>query len=134
MNSKGNSYLLSRLAIGLIWLYHGLVPKLIFRSATELELIQHGPVVGSAETTLLLAGIGEVVLGLCVFVFWKQAWPALVSIAAFALLLVAAMVIAPETATHAFNPVTLSGSGVFFGLINWCEHQRAAGQCGSFVL
>ena len=68
MNSKGDSYLLSRLAIGLIWLYHGLVPKLIFRSATELELIQHGPVVGSAETTLLLAGIGEVVLGLCVFV------------------------------------------------------------------
>ena len=124
MNSKGTSYTLSRVAIGLIWLYHGLVPKLIFRSVTELDLIQRGPIVGSPETTLFLAGIGEVVLAVCVFLFWRHTWPAVVSIAAFGLLLIAAMVMAPETATHAFNPVTLSGSGIFFGLINWCERSR----------
>lgn len=112
-----NSYQLSRLAIAVIWIYHGLVPKLIFRHATELELIQKGPVLGSPETTLLVAGAAEVLIGICVLIFWKRTWPIYVSLAGFGGLLVGAIVMSPEHATHAFNPVTLTVSAIFFCLI-----------------
>ena len=112
-----NSYNLSRLAIAFIWLYHGLVPKLIFRHATELELINQGPVLGSAELTLMLAGIAEVLIGIGVVIFWKQAWPIYLSLVGFVVLLVASVVIAPEQAVHAFNPITLTVSAILFCLI-----------------
>jgi len=60
-----------------------LIPKLIFRHATELELINQGLVLGSAELTLMLAGIAEVLIGIGVVVFWKQAWPIYLSLVGF---------------------------------------------------
>ncbi len=121
MKLKPTTYFLSRLAIGFIWLYHGLVPKLIFRSQTELELIEKGPMVFAPETTLLIAGIAEVILGLCVLGFWKLKWPAYLSLIGFSFLLVAALVMSPAHATHAFNPVTLTVSAILFCLINLNE-------------
>ena len=109
------------MAIAFIWLYHGLVPKLIFQHATELELINKGPLIGTAETTLFLAGIGEVLIGICVLVFWARIWPVYFSLAGFAVLLVASVAISPEHAVHAFNPITLTLSAIFFCLIQICE-------------
>ncbi len=118
-----NSYNLSRIGIAFIWLYHGLVPKLIFRHVTELKLIESGPVIGSPVTTLVIAGIGEVVLGLLVVFFWKRRWPILLSLVGFAFLLLASLMIAPEQATHAFNPVTLTVSAILFCLIQLSAKQ-----------
>lgn len=115
------SYALSRLAIVFIWLYHGLIPKLLFRDTTELDLIEKGPWLHSPQTTMLIAGIAEVVLGLVVFIYWRQRWPVFISIVAFGILLAGAVTISPEHAIHAFNPVTLSGSAIFFCLINLNE-------------
>jgi len=47
---------------------------------TELELINRGPVLGTAELTLVLAGIGEVLIGVCVAAFWKRMWPVYLSL------------------------------------------------------
>ena len=112
-----NSYNISRFAIAFIWFYHGLIPKLIFQHATELELINKGPVVGTAELTLLLAGIGEVLVGICVVAFWNRAWPVYLSLFGFIVLLIAAVVMAPGHAVHAFNPITLTMSAIFFCFI-----------------
>ena len=116
-NGNISSYNISRIAIAFIWLYHGLIPKLVFQHATELELINKGPLIGSAETTLFLAGIGEVLIGICVVVFWKQLWPAYLSLAGFTMLLIASVAISPGHAVHAFNPITLTVSAIFFCLI-----------------
>ena len=112
-----DSYNLSRFAIAFIWLYHGLIPKLIFRHATELELINQGPVLGSAELTLMLAGIAEVLIGIGVVIFWKQAWPIYLSLVGFVALLIASVVISPGHVVHAFNPITLTVSAILFCLI-----------------
>ena len=109
-----NSYNLSRFAIAFIWLYHGLVPKLIFQHATELELINKGPVLGTAELTLMLAGIGEVALGVLVIVFWNRIWPVYLSLFGFTVLLIASVAISPGHAVHAFNPITLTVSAILF--------------------
>ena len=90
---------------------------MIFRHATELELINQGPVLGSAELTLMLAGIAEVLIGIGVVVFWKQAWPIYLSLVGFVVLLIASVAIAPEQAIHAFNPITLTVSAILFCLI-----------------
>jgi len=34
-------YALSRLMIAFVWLYHGLIPKLIYRNADELSMLRH---------------------------------------------------------------------------------------------
>ena len=115
------SYKLSRFAIAFIWLYHGLIPKLIFQHATELELINKGPLIGTAETTLFLAGIAEVVIGICVLVFWNRIWPVYLSLAGFMILLGASIAISPGHAVHAFNPITLTISAILFCLIQICE-------------
>ena len=101
-----------------------MVPKLIFQHATELELIRQGPVLGSAELTLMLAGIAEVLIGISVVMFWKQAWPIYLSLVGFVVLLIASVVIAPEQATHAFNPVTLTVSAILFCLIQISLRQK----------
>ena len=120
-----NSYSISRFAIAFIWLYHGLIPKLIFQHATELELINKGPVIGSAELTLLLAGIGEVLAGVCVLVFWNRIWPVYLSLFGFTALLIASIAISPGHAVHAFNPITLTMSAIFFCLIQLSQSTAA---------
>lgn len=119
-----NSYLLSRIAIALIWLYHGLIPKLIFCHATEMELIEKGPLLTTPETTLLIAGIAEVLIGMGVLVFWSRMWPIYLSLVGFSMLLLGALAISPEHATHAFNPITLTLSAIFFCLIQISERNR----------
>ena len=98
-----------------------MIPKLIFWHATELELINKGPLLGTAETTLFVAGIGEVLIGLCVLIFWNRIWPAYLSLAGFVILLVASIAISPGHAVHAFNPITLTISAILFCLIQIFE-------------
>lgn len=116
-----NSYNLSRTAIAFIWIYHGLIPKLLFTHATELELVEKGPIVGSPEMTVLIAGIAEVIVGVGVVVFWNSRWPIYLSLGGFAVLLIGAVAISPAHATHAFNPVTLTISAILFCLIQLSE-------------
>ena len=98
-------------------MYHGLVPKLIFSHATELELIGQGPVLGSPEMTVFIAGIVEVVAGLVVLILWKSRWPIYLSLLGFSVLLVGALVWSPGHAIHAFNPITTTGAAIMFCLI-----------------
>ena len=122
-----NSYNLSRIAIAFIWLYHGLIPKLICSHPTEMELVSKGPMLGSPEITIVVAGVIEVIAGLCVIAFWRSKWPIQLSLIGFTCLLVGSLVIAPEQATHAFNPVTLTVSAIFFCLIQLTATPKKAG-------
>jgi len=108
----------------LIWIYHGLVPKILFRHVSELELVAKGPIVVDAETTILIAGVAEVLIGLLVLIFWKQGWPIVISLVGFSVLLLGAIALSPEIAIQAFNPVTLSMSAIMFCLIQFQEMKK----------
>ena len=69
----------------------------------------------------MLAGVVEVIAGLCVVAFWRTRWPIYLSLLGFAALLVGAIAISPEHATHAFNPITLTVSAIVFCLIQLAE-------------
>lgn len=102
-----------------------MIPKLLFKHPTELELIGKGPLLVSEEMTLVIAGVGEVLAGLSLLLFWKQAWPVYVSLVGFSMLLIGAVILSPGLAVHAFNPVTLTVSAILFCLIQISElHAR----------
>ena len=54
-----------RLALGLVWLYEGLVPKLLFVRQDQIDLVaRSGLFIGTPEFFLQLLGAGQVVCGL----------------------------------------------------------------------
>lgn len=54
-----------RLALGVVWLYEGLVPKLFFVRQDQIDLVERsGLFIGTPEFFLQLLGVGQVVCGL----------------------------------------------------------------------
>jgi uncharacterized membrane protein YphA (DoxX/SURF4 family) len=57
--------IICRLALGFVWLYEGLVPKLLFVRQDQIDLVQRsGLFIGTPEFFLQLLGVGQVVCGL----------------------------------------------------------------------
>jgi len=57
--------IICRLALGVVWLYEGLVPKLLFVRQDQIDLVERsGLFVGTPEFFLQLLGVGQVVCGL----------------------------------------------------------------------
>ena len=55
---------ISRIALGLVWLYEGLVPKILFLRADELDLVQASHLVWrTPQLTLHLLGVAQVLVG-----------------------------------------------------------------------
>lgn len=54
-----------RVALGVVWLYEGLVPKLLFVRQDQIDLVERsGLFIGTPEFFLQLLGVGQVVCGL----------------------------------------------------------------------
>ena len=61
--------IICRLALGLVWLYEGLVPKLLFVRQDQIDLVERsGLFIGTPEFFLQLLGVGQVVCGLWLLV------------------------------------------------------------------
>jgi uncharacterized membrane protein YphA (DoxX/SURF4 family) len=59
----------ARVALGLVWLYEGLVPKILFLRADEIELVKNsGLTWRTPELTLLLMGVAQMLVGLWLIV------------------------------------------------------------------
>jgi uncharacterized membrane protein YphA (DoxX/SURF4 family) len=57
--------IISRGALGIVWFYEGLVPKVLFLRADEIALVQKSHLVwGTPELTLRLMGIAQIALGI----------------------------------------------------------------------
>ncbi|WP_229815755.1 DoxX-like family protein [Bacterioplanes sanyensis] len=107
MNSTRSSYAICRVTLAFIWFYHGLVPKLLSQHKDELAMnmalgMSHAEAVNAAQ----LAGIAEIVMALCMLVFWRQRWPLWLTLAAMPVLLTFVLLVQPQLALGAFNPVT----------------------------
>lgn len=99
----------ARSGVAFTWIYHGLVPKLLFLHPDERLLLELGGISQSAIPGAL-AGLGllEVVFGLLVLILWNKTWPLFATIAAMLLATVGVAATAPSFLIAAFNPVTLN--------------------------
>ncbi|MEZ5460368.1 DoxX-like family protein [Dokdonella sp.] len=107
MIDRISAYGISRVVIALVWVYHGLVPKLLGPHADELAI--WAALGFSRELAVPLsmsAGVIEILFGLIVLVLWRRAWPLMVTAAAMLGLLAVAAFAVPKLLAGAFNPVT----------------------------
>jgi len=57
--------LISRIALGLVWFYEGLVPKILFLGADEIDLVRASHLVWrTPEFTLKILGVAQMLVAL----------------------------------------------------------------------
>ena len=103
------AYSLSRLVVTFVWLYQGLVPKLVYRSPDELRMLRNAGIPSSHLLTVVSAlGCTEVCFALILIIFWKSLWPLRLTIMAMVFASLGVAAISPAFFTAAFNPLTLN--------------------------
>lgn len=102
-------YGLTRLTLAFIWLYHGIVPKLLYHNADELRMLSDAGV--PAEYLQRVAsGFGwlEICLGLVFLAWWRARGPLWFTIAAMVAATVGVGLRSPSYFSAAFNPLTFN--------------------------
>lgn len=118
-----SSGLLARYTLGFIFIYHGLIPKIIFLSQTELAMNRaHAFLNIAPERIALFGGIAEIGLGLLIILLRRQVWPIGLAMLGLLVLLLDVAVMMPHLLVEAFNPVTINIAGLVLGWIAWREH------------
>jgi uncharacterized membrane protein YphA (DoxX/SURF4 family) len=110
--------LIARLALAFVWLYQGIVPKLIFHHADELFLLRGaGLSAHVARPWCVCIGWAEVAIGLALLVAWRSRWPLWVTLIAMPAAAIAVTANSPAFLTGPFNPVTLNLAAFALALI-----------------
>lgn len=93
-----------------LWIYQGLVPKIIAMHPEEKAMVASGLSLSDSQATtvVLIIGFAEVLFGLVWLIYRKKRLLFMLQMVAFPLLTIAALFAAPETAIHPFNPVTFN--------------------------
>ena len=100
---------LATVALALVWIYQGAVPKLIMRDANEAAmLIDAGLPTVLVWIALMLLGAGEFLMGLLTLVLSRRRWVFGLTIALMALATITVAWNSPYYLTTAFNAVTLN--------------------------
>ena len=97
----------ARYILGLSWIYHGLLPKLI--TVAPLEKALTGTLGYSNSVSLLItksAGVSEIVFGVLLIVFYKSRPLLMLNMIGLFLLCGFVAVQMPSLLIEAFNPVT----------------------------
>ncbi len=98
---------ISRLIISFSWIYHGLVPKLIWIAPVEQEITAS---LGFSEEASVWvtrsAGLSEILFGIIFFLFYKNTVINQLNILALTGLLAFVAIFNTHLLSEAFNPVT----------------------------
>jgi hypothetical protein len=100
---------LARGVVAGVFLWHGLVPKLIFRHPDEGAMLRDAGFSGTAASLgVTAAGIAEIARGALLILFWRSRVPLVMVIGLMIAAVVAVGWFSPRFLTAAFNPVTLN--------------------------
>lgn len=110
-----------QLIIALLWLYQGLIPKLIFQVADEQYIWQqlHVPTL-YISWMVSLSGIAEMIFGL-LFLFFAHKFLHWLNIIALTGLLLLILLLTPQQLYQAFNPLVMNTALASLSIIAiWC--------------
>jgi hypothetical protein len=111
-------YALARGMSAFIWLYHGLVPKLLYHNRAELDLLSRiGTAPQHLRSAASLAGVIEILFAILLIILWQQSWPLWTTLVFMIAGIPIVALTAPEYLSQAFNPVTLNLSLAAFAAI-----------------
>ena len=101
-----------------IWIYHGLIPKLIYMHSEEILMVKsfvsHSDYV--AYWMVIMIGIIEVIFGLFWLLYKNKRNLFILQIIIFPLLTIMAVIAQPSSLIHPFNPLTYNLSLLFISI------------------
>jgi len=96
------------LILGAAWIYHGLIPKLLFMETGELAMMEKSGLFGNhAAAAVKALGAGEILFGILLAAFPSRPWNIL-NIVALLLLAIGAWLGNPAVYLGPFNPFSLN--------------------------
>ena len=99
---------LGRGVLAALWIYQGVIPKLLGPHTDELTMnLALGASNAAARQISMIAGVTEIAIGVCVLLV-RHAWPLWLTLLLMAGLLGYAMIFTPQFLGAAFNPVTIN--------------------------
>jgi len=111
------SVFLANITLGIIWIYQGLIPKILFSDTGEIEILrQSGFFSGYEENILTIIGIAEIVFGIVLIFIHKKSLYYL-NILGLLLLTVGAVFSDLMIFTLPFNPFSLNISMIALSII-----------------
>jgi hypothetical protein len=122
-------HLIARMALGLVWLYQGAIPKVLCRHVDELALIQQGGISATkAPLALQLLGWAEILFGLAMLVLPRR-WHFLLTVALMIAATLDVTIRSPEFLSHAFNPISLNVLMIALAAIGWLSSRDLPSAC-----
>lgn len=98
-----------RWSLAFMWVYQGLIPKIIFKDTGELAILRASGVFNGQESSVLFfIGVGEIVFGMLFLLLPRSSLIYYVQIILLLILIGGAFYSQPEIMTYPFNPVTLT--------------------------
>jgi hypothetical protein len=123
----------SRIGLAAIWLWHGLVPKLMFPETGEIELLRGAHVfAGNEGLVVRIIGVLEILFALVLLVFHRSKAILWLMMVALIGLLVAAAASQPSILAGPFSPVSLTIAMVTLAAMELClrrEELPSASRC-----
>lgn len=118
---------LARLALALVFIWHGLAPKILWLSPDEVAMIAaHGlpdHALFAPESIARIGGIAEILLGIALLAVRRQRWPLLV---AGAVLLLDVALLSPHLLIQAFNPLSTNLAALALCAVAWLAEAPSA--------
>ncbi len=114
--------LLARLSLGFVWLYEGLVPKILFphlHPEQSALVASSGLMWRSPEATLVALGLAQAILGLMLLAGWCARAAALIATGFMAVLIVLVAAGRPEMLTDPFGALAKDACLVACAAILW---------------
>jgi uncharacterized membrane protein YphA (DoxX/SURF4 family) len=111
----------ARIAIAAIWIWHGLVPKLIYRSLDEQTMLAQA---GVALKFLPWIGGLEILFGLLILYAWHWRAVFAANIGLMVVALIAVAINSPVYLRAAFNPVSLNLAVIALSIAGWITSRR----------
>jgi hypothetical protein len=111
----------ARAAIAAIWVWQGLVPKLIYRSIDEQAMLAQ-----AGLPVVLVPWVGglEIAVGLAFLWAWRWRGAFVANIGLMVLALIAVAVNSPAYLKAAFNPVTLNLAMIALSVVGWIAARK----------
>ncbi len=121
---------LARLALALVFIWHGLAPKILWLSPDEVAMIAaHGlpdHALFAPESIARIGGIVEILLGIALLAVPRQRWPLLVAGAVLLVLLLDVALLSPHLLIQAFNPLSTNLAALALCAVAWLAEAPSA--------
>ena len=121
---------LARLALALVFIWHGLAPKILWLSPDEVAMIAAHELpdhpLFAPELIAVVGGVAEILLGILLLTVRRQRWPLLVAGGVLLVLLLDVALLSPHLLIQAFNPLSTNLAALALCAVAWLAEAPSA--------